>query len=236
MTEEMVKEAMNEGGEVTEYLPPLESAEQERLTELEDIVGTGFKTFCEVGTALKEIRGGRLYRDEYDDWDSYCRGRWDMSRSYAHRIMDSSSVIQNLLPIGNIPKNEAQVRPLTKIEDPNKQREVWEKAVQTAQDIGQEVTAKLVDSIVRAECPPIPKPKSKPKSKPEKKPDGEIPDVMFWPEDTPIPDLPPAIRDPFQKILIELSRMQEGGVSLPKDERTYLRHQLYELKVFISMM
>jgi len=55
-------------------------------------------------------------------------------------------VKENLAPIGVIPATESQARPLTKIKDPEKQKEVWSKAVKTA--TGGKVTAKHVERTV----------------------------------------------------------------------------------------
>lgn len=39
-----------------------------------------------------------------------------MSRIQAFRLIESLEVIKNLLPVGNIPANEAQARPLTQLD------------------------------------------------------------------------------------------------------------------------
>lgn len=109
----------------------LTTTEQERLAELEDVVERGLKTFVEVGNALMEIRDSRLYRDAYGTFEEYCRDRWLVDRTYAHRIMAAADVASNLLPIGNIPANEAQARPLAAL-DPEAQRKAWQRAVETA--------------------------------------------------------------------------------------------------------
>ncbi len=64
-------------------------------------------------------------------FEDYCRGRWQMSLARSKRLVASAEVIQNLTPIGAIPANLEQTRPLANLE-PEQQREVWEKAVETA--------------------------------------------------------------------------------------------------------
>ena len=54
-----------------------------------------------------------------------------MERAHAYRLIKSSEVAQNLSPIGDI-ENEAQARPLTRIKDPDEQREAYQEAVRTA--------------------------------------------------------------------------------------------------------
>ena len=53
---------------------------------------------------------------------------------YAHYLISSSSVIENLTPIGVKPSNEAQARPLTKLKTPEAQQKAWEMVVKTAPD------------------------------------------------------------------------------------------------------
>ena len=79
--------------------------------------------------ALAEIRDSRLYREEFETFEGYCRGRWDMSIRHSQRLMLSAGVIESLQtrPIGRIPANEAQVRPLTQLETPEAQQEAWER-------------------------------------------------------------------------------------------------------------
>jgi N6-adenosine-specific RNA methylase IME4 len=123
----------------------LSLTELSRRDELEQVIELGLGTFIQVGSALAEMRDARLYRNTHTTFEDYCKERWNMSRFYAHRLMDSAEVATNLLPIGNIqPANEAQVRPLTGLE-PEQQREVWLEAVETAPN--GKVTAAHVEAI-----------------------------------------------------------------------------------------
>jgi hypothetical protein len=56
----------------------------------------------------------KLYRASHGTFEGYCRERWGMSRSYAHRMIESSAVVE-MLPIGNKPATESQARPLAKL-------------------------------------------------------------------------------------------------------------------------
>ncbi len=97
-----------------------------RLEHLESVIKKYRRDFYAVGKALKEIRDGRHYqRLSFKSFESYVRVRWDMGRSHAYRLIEAFAVIDNLSPIGEaLPKNEAQVRPLTQL-DPHSQRRVW---------------------------------------------------------------------------------------------------------------
>lgn len=114
-----------------ETLLPLTTDESRRLKECEKVIQRGLATFYEVGNALAEIRESRLYRIAYASFEDYCRERWQMSRFYAHRLIDASQVVDNLLPIGNIPTTESQARELAPF-DPEVQKALWHIAIKTA--------------------------------------------------------------------------------------------------------
>lgn len=120
-------------------------AEANRLAELETVIARGLATFVDVGNALLAIRDARLYRGTHDTFEDYCRERWGMSRIHAHRLIEAAEVSENLLPMGNMPTNERQIRPLAKLE-PEQQREVWQRVIETAPS--GRVTAAHVQAVV----------------------------------------------------------------------------------------
>ena len=92
--------------------------EMNKLEKCETVIANGLKTFVDVGTALLEIRDGKLYRKDFDTFENYCRGRWKgMPRQQAYRLMDAAEVIKNLSPMGDmpLPVNERQARPLARL-------------------------------------------------------------------------------------------------------------------------
>jgi hypothetical protein len=103
-----------------------------RLAQLEAVINKYRQDFYSVGKALKEIRDGRHYHKlSFKSFESYVRIRWDMGRSHAYRLIEAFCVIDNLSPIGDIlPQNEAQVRPLTKL-DAFSQRRLWREFLKT---------------------------------------------------------------------------------------------------------
>ncbi len=105
---------------------------EQRLAHLEAVIKKYRQDFYSVGKALKEIRDARHYHKlVFKSFESYVRIRWDMGRSHAYRLIDAFCVIDNLSPIGEIlPKNEAQVRPLTKL-DAFTQRRLWRDFLKT---------------------------------------------------------------------------------------------------------
>ena len=104
----------------------------ERLAQLEAVIKKYRQDFYSVGKALKEIRDGRHYHKlSFKSFESYVRIRWDLGRSHAYRLIEAVCVIDNLSPIGEVlPQNEAQVRPLTKL-DAFSQRRLWREFLKT---------------------------------------------------------------------------------------------------------
>ncbi|HQP25435.1 MAG TPA: hypothetical protein PLP16_09725 [Smithellaceae bacterium] len=121
------------------------------LDRLEEVISKNLKSFYEVGKALMEIRDQELYKlkhgGQYETFEAYCKGEWDFRRAHAYRLMDSVKVIDNVSESETkSPVNLEQTRPLTKL-DPEKQREAWRKAVETAPE--GKVTATHVAKVVR---------------------------------------------------------------------------------------
>jgi hypothetical protein len=132
------------GGHLTDG--SLVAGRSSRLAELEAVVEAGLQTFVEVGMALLEIRGERLYRETHGTFEDYCRERWGWSRIHAHRQIDAARVA-TLLPIGNRPANEAQARELVPLlGDEKALSEVWEETTAT----GLPVTAEKLRAAVGA--------------------------------------------------------------------------------------
>lgn len=126
--------------------------EQDRLAELEKTISENFQAFYVVGCALAEIQVNKLYRATHETFEEYCRERFEIARRTAYQYIETSTAMNNLrncaqiAHIENMPANEAQVRPLTRLE-PEKQIEAWKEAVTSAPD--GHVTAKHVSKVVR---------------------------------------------------------------------------------------
>jgi len=107
-----------EGGEAEpfeDYNPEdLDELERGRLLECEAVIERGLETFHAVGRSLLTIRDTRLYRQTHATFEDYCRQRWGIDRTYAHRLIQSVKVVETL-PIGNTPICEAQARELDRL-------------------------------------------------------------------------------------------------------------------------
>jgi hypothetical protein len=140
--------------------------DKQELERLEEVIQKNIGAFYEVGRALMKIRDQGYYHDVlgFETFKEYCRTRWDMARQTAYQLIDSASVIENVRNCGQtetIPTNEYQARPLSKIKDPEQQREAWQKAVSTAPD--GKVTAAHVYKIVKGMTMDDAKPKKEQK-------------------------------------------------------------------------
>jgi hypothetical protein len=119
--------------------------ERTEFQQLETVIQTGLQTFFEVGNALMEIRDRRLYRESHMTFEDYCNERWQFSARQANRLIGAAQVVETLRPIGPLPENEAQARPLTQLA-PERRVEAWQRAVATAPE--GKVTAAHVQQVV----------------------------------------------------------------------------------------
>jgi hypothetical protein len=122
-----------------------------QLAQCEEIIERGLDSFIEVGNALLQIREGRLYREDYDDFETYCQERWEMCGRRAHQLIESAKVIANISSTEQIvqfPRSESQVRPLTSLPLPI-QRVAWTEAVTTAKRPGKPTAEEVRAAVIR---------------------------------------------------------------------------------------
>ncbi|MDL2320742.1 hypothetical protein LJC47_00125 [Desulfosarcina sp. OttesenSCG-928-B08] len=81
---------------------PVSVREQKRLDELEAVIYRNFKSFYEVGCALREISLARLYRGTHRNFMEYVKDVWDLARARAYQLIDSADVIDNLVSASGI--------------------------------------------------------------------------------------------------------------------------------------
>jgi hypothetical protein len=66
-----------------------------------------------------EIRDRGLYKDVlgFETFEAYCKAKWDFTRMYAHYLIESSRVVENVnygLQYIPVPENERQARPIAR--------------------------------------------------------------------------------------------------------------------------
>lgn len=119
------------------------------------------RSFYEAGTALKELRDSRLYRDRWHNWNDYVADRFGWKANYAYKQIAAAEVVQGLIEsyeelctnctesvtlTGTLPTAEGQVRPLVNL-DPEDRATVWKTAVDKAN--GKVPTEALVKEAVK---------------------------------------------------------------------------------------
>jgi hypothetical protein len=120
--------------------------ERNNLVELEETIQKNLTAFYEVGFALMQIRDNRLYREIYGTFEEYCKEKWGFTKSRANQLISASEVADNLTTTVAKEIPERHLRPLTSL-PPEEQREVYQKAVETAPD--GKVTAKHVEETIK---------------------------------------------------------------------------------------
>ena len=130
----------------------LSDKEKQTLDYLENIVSEGIDTWQKVGTALEEICRQRLYREDHDTFEDYCKNRWGISRSRAYQLMSAIKAARNVSTMveGGIPfvtpQSERQIRTLAAL-PPEKQIAAWDRAIEETG--GLQPTARHLDTVAR---------------------------------------------------------------------------------------
>jgi hypothetical protein len=135
----------------TEPVQALTAPEFARRSELEATIEKGQKTFVEVGLALMEIREARLYRSDFDTFETYCQSKWGWGRVQSHRLIEAADTVKDLPEsVTHWVTNERQARELAKV--PKKQRA---KVLKVASEGGEKpVTAKKIAETAKSFAPP----------------------------------------------------------------------------------
>ena len=130
-----------------------------RFAELNEIVTQFARTSVQVMDALCEIREQRLYLGAFDSWEAYCDSIHQISRQYGNRLATAGAIRRELTPIVStlnlpLPENEAQLRELARLKDPQVRAEVYQRAAQEsvkAPGAGKvpKITAKMIRQVAR---------------------------------------------------------------------------------------
>ena len=127
----------------------LTADESDALAVCEQRIAAGIESFRTVGLALQHVRDGRLYRATHDSFESYCRAKWGMGKSYAYQIMASACVAVEVSATADI-KTERAARELSKVE-PEHREDVVRKAAEAGP-----VTAKAIKQAAAEVAPEEP--------------------------------------------------------------------------------
>jgi len=93
----------------------------------------------------------------YKSWRECVTAEFKNSQAYLYRQLEAAQAEKVISPIGENEIPESQLRPLTKLRDnPDQQRQAWQKAVETAPD--GKITAAHVSKVVKEITGEQPKP------------------------------------------------------------------------------
>lgn len=104
------------------------------LMDHEKVIEQGLATFVEVGHSLLAIKNGKKYRAAgYDSFEDYCRKRWGWTVQRGYQMISAAEIAETVSTnVESPPTSEGQIRPLTKLDSPDAQREAWSEAVHEA--------------------------------------------------------------------------------------------------------
>lgn len=122
--------------------------ERSELEACEAVLAKGWDAFVAVGRALKKIRSGALYKENYSTFEQYYVAKWGYRRSRVYNLISAAEVVDQLGGLAETipPTHESQLRPLFGLPAAQAQL-VWQCA--TAKAGGQPLTAQLVKSAIR---------------------------------------------------------------------------------------
>ena len=126
----------------------LSEMEQIEYQACEAVLMMSSRSFVDAGQALGRIRDLRLYREEFNTFEEYCRAKWEYGRVYAHYLIAAAQLFTHLLSNceHRKPDHESQLRPLAAL-PPEQAQLAWESAVQEAG--GRRITAARVKAAVK---------------------------------------------------------------------------------------
>lgn len=125
-----------------------EHYKESKLIEFEEKFEKASNNYLESGLALKEIREYRLYEGQHKDFKDYLSVRWQMTESYASRLITAAEVYVRLRG-GHpevLPKNEAIIRVLLKVEPVEQQVDAWKKFAEAF--AGQKINARKLEKYL----------------------------------------------------------------------------------------
>ena len=138
--------------EAYEMAMPFTSAERKTRDRLAKQVRAGLDSvregFVSVGDGLGLILSGKLYRETHPSFEAFTEAEFGIQRAHAHRLVNAAARFRSIAPVAEkkglpVPQNEAQLRPLAKL-DAKEAVEVWTLAAKRATKEKTPLTAELV--------------------------------------------------------------------------------------------
>jgi len=103
--------------------------------------------FVAMGTQLRTIRDGRLYRASHATFEAYCLARWGIKKTSAYELMDGAAAFELARPIAEKLRIEftapAQLRPLAGLEAADL-KAVLQRAAKTTDGVTKQPTMETI--------------------------------------------------------------------------------------------
>lgn len=97
----------------------LSTSERKRYDACKKQISDGLQTCFDTGAALSEIRDSKLYREDFETFEEFCKQTYQLSRPHAYRLIESAEVKQDIAErspqAGKLIINEAQARALADV-------------------------------------------------------------------------------------------------------------------------
>ena len=77
----------------------LTAFDRKRYADCCQRIADGIKTCFDVGLALTEIRDDKLYREEFDTFEEFCKQTFQLERAHAYRMIEAAEI--KMSPIGD---------------------------------------------------------------------------------------------------------------------------------------
>lgn len=133
-------DASSKGGKTTrepegDVGAKLTQAEKEQLHEEEKRIDKGLQGAVDIGKGLRKIRDQRLYREEFDTFERYCKVRWGFTRSRADQYIQFVQIRSRMKQEGHrdLPSNEGITRAFGRMTQPQID-EVWNNVTKRRSD------------------------------------------------------------------------------------------------------
>jgi hypothetical protein len=101
--------------------------------EIIQYIQAALNAFQRAGKKLIRIRDERLYREEYDTFQDFCKATLGKSKTYVNNVIQGYELIQDLIAQGEtvLPDSERLARQLAKYPKGDRKL-IWKRAVQIA--------------------------------------------------------------------------------------------------------
>src|ERR1051326_1918 len=172
----LLKPSEKNGGRVK---PSRSISKQSRYEVLKEKIRTWWHDRLKIGEHLQEIRDGKLYKDEYSNFEDFCIQEFDLKHTQAYALISAVHVKESLKPSAMAEEitNERQARALKPVPVEHRAQVVEraaEKGVLTAKTIKE-----APKEIVPPELAPSPKEATPEKEKHFDKTGYAIPEAIL---------------------------------------------------------